>query len=240
MTAKEHYANHLGDFYSWMSGDFEKNQYEQQKFFIDQKICPSISGIAIDLGAGNGLQSISLAKLGFTVKAIDFNKQLLAELKANSNHLQIELFENDIRLFKNYSFPNPELIVCAGDTITHLASRDEIKQLIEDCSDTLCNKGKLILTFRDYSNVLEGNDRFIPVKGDESKILTCCLDYYDSEVRVTDLLYTKTDAGWEQSVSSYYKVRVSQRDILTMIEDCGLKILLNEPINRLITIIAQK
>jgi 2-polyprenyl-3-methyl-5-hydroxy-6-metoxy-1,4-benzoquinol methylase len=36
--------------------------------------------LAIDLGCGHGLQSISLANLGFCVKAVDFNTQLLHHL----------------------------------------------------------------------------------------------------------------------------------------------------------------
>ena len=240
MTAKEHYDNHLGNFYSWMAGDFATMQNEQQNLFICQNIHPVTSGLALDLGAGNGLQSISLAKLGFTVKAVDFNKQLLAELEINSKNLPIEVIEDDIRLIKNHSFPEPELIICAGDTITHLSDKNEIKQLIKDCSDLLCDQGKFILSFRDYFSALDGDSRFIPVKADDNKILTCCLDYSDSQVRVTDLLYTKIGTGWQQSVSSYFKVRVSQSEIADMIEDCGLTILFNEPINRLITIIAQK
>ena len=41
-------------------------------------------GIAIDLGAGCGFQSIPLARLGFTVTAIDLDEKLLDELQKNS------------------------------------------------------------------------------------------------------------------------------------------------------------
>lgn len=52
MTVKEHYDNHLGNFYSWMAGDFNTKQNEQQRFFIEQKILPFDTGVVIDLGAG--------------------------------------------------------------------------------------------------------------------------------------------------------------------------------------------
>lgn len=104
----------------------------------------------------------------------------------------------------------------------------------------LCKQGKFILSFRDYSNALIGDDRFILVKSDENKILTCCLDYLTDHVLVTDLLQTKTETGWQQSISSYYKVRITTSDIIDMLQDNGLKILFNEPIDRMTTIIAQK
>jgi len=240
MTVKEHYDNHLGNFYSWMAGDFNTKQNEQQRFFIEQKILPFDTSIAIDLGAGHGLQSVSLAKLGFTVKAIDFNQQLLSELSANSQGLPIEIIYDDIRTVKNYSFPKPELIVCTGDTITHLSDKKEIKQLIKDCVDVLCDNGKFIISFRDFSNPLIGDSRFIPVKSDDSRILTCCLDYLDNQVLVTDLLYTKIKNEWHQSISSYYKIRIGVTEIVDLIQDVGLKVLYNEPVNRLIMIVAQK
>jgi hypothetical protein len=32
MTVKEHYDQHLGNFYAWMSGDFTEKQREQKNF----------------------------------------------------------------------------------------------------------------------------------------------------------------------------------------------------------------
>ena len=84
MTVKEHYDNHLGNFYSWMCGNFDEKQRKYQQFFTKNNIVPLSSKIAIDLGAGHGIQSSALAKLGFKVHAVDFNEQLLGELKNNT------------------------------------------------------------------------------------------------------------------------------------------------------------
>jgi 2-polyprenyl-3-methyl-5-hydroxy-6-metoxy-1,4-benzoquinol methylase len=240
MTAKEHYENHLGNFYSWMIGDFETRQKEHQQFLEEHNIAPNSTGTAIDLGAGNGIQSVSLARLGFRVKALDFNKQLLAELETNRRHLPIEIIEDDIRAVTNYRAEKPELIVCWGDTLTHLESLAEIEKLISDAAEILAENGKLILSFRDYSVPLTGDARFIPVKADETKILTCCLDYENEKVRITDILHYKTENGWLQKVSSYYKVRISPAEIEAIVSESGLKITFQKPVSRLSTIIAEK
>jgi SAM-dependent methyltransferase len=240
MTAKEHYDNHLGDFYSWMIGDFETKQKEFQQFLEKNNIFPKSSRTAIDLGAGNGIQSVSLARLGFRVKAVDFNRQLLAELAENRRDLPVEIIEDDIRAVEKYAGENPELIICWGDTLTHLESLAEIENLIADGASVLTGGGKLILSFRDYSAALEGDARFIPVKADETRILTCCLDYEAERLRVSDILHHKTENGWMQKVSSYYKVRVSPAQIEAIIEESGLKIRFNEIVARMNTIIAEK
>lgn len=240
MTVKEHYDKHLGNFYSWMAGDLETKQKEFQTFLQENGLLPTTTKVTIDLGAGHGIQSVPLAKLGFKVTAVDFNKQLLEELKVNAKGLNIELLNDDIQKVKQFEDKEPELIICCGDTLTHLDSITDIKEFLRDISSTLIKGGRLLLSFRDYSNELNGDDRFIPVKGDETKILTCILDYGKETVRVTDLLHEKTESGWKQKVSSYNKVRVSTNEIVRLLESNGMEIQFNQLVNRLTTIIAIK
>jgi SAM-dependent methyltransferase len=240
MTVKEHYDQHLGHFYSWMAGNFDEKQKEHQQFLIEHQIKPSSTQFAVDLGAGHGIQSVSLAKLGFKMKAIDFNRQLITELKLNSKGFDIDVIEDDIRLFNKHIDTKPELIICWGDTITHLNSEIEIEQLLINCCEALNENGKLIISFRDYSNELVGDNRFIPVKSDENRILTCFLEYSPKQVRVTDLFYEKENSGWKQKVSSYNKIRISVFSIKNILLKNGMKIIFDDLVNRLNTIIAIK
>lgn len=240
MTVKEHYDNHLGNFYSWMLGDFDERKNDFIKFSKEYGIVPLRSKVAIDLGAGNGIQSVALAELGFRVKAVDFNTQLLSELESRKNGQEIEIINDDIRAVSKFRDIEPELIVCCGDTVSHLNSLTEVEELIKDIFTTLTSNGKVALTFRDYSNELKDTSRFIPVKSDSNKILTCLLEFFPNRVRVTDILHEKENGNWKQKVSSYEKVRISKDIILKMLKKTGFEITLNETINRMITIIAQK
>lgn len=239
MTAKEHYENHLGHFYSWMAGDFQLKCNEFRNLLNENSILPSSNKLAVDLGAGHGLQSIPLAELGFKVLAIDFNQHLLDELDVNAKDLNIRTINDDIRHARNLR-DRPELIVCCGDTLSHLNDKTEIKTLLSLISNSLGEKGKLILSFRDYSNKLTGTDRFIPVKCDENKILTCILDYDDEFVSVTDLLHEKVNNEWQQKISSYKKIRLLTTEIVAYLEEVGMTIIFNKFINRMVTIIAVK
>jgi SAM-dependent methyltransferase len=239
MTVKEHYDNHLGHFYSWMTGDFQTKNIDFKNFLINNFVKPSSNKIAIDLGAGHGLQSIPLAEVGFQVIAIDFNQQLLDELKINARDLDVRVINDDIKKVETFA-DKPELIVCCGDTLSHLDNKTEVKSFIANIAKSLDKNGKLILSFRDYSNKLTGNERFIPVKSDDSKILTCFLDYEDDFVNVTDLLYEKTNDDWKQKVSTYKKVRLLTNEIVGHLEGNGMTIKFNQIVNRLTTIIASK
>lgn len=240
MSVKEHYDNHLGNFYSWMMGNLEKESNKAEDFFKKNNVFPKHSKLAIDLGAGHGIHTTALGRIGFQVKALDFNGQLLKELKNNTRDLLVEIAEEDIRLVKKYKKEEPELIICMGDTIVHLDNRKEIIQFIGDCTETLFPNGKLILSLRDYSSELIGSNRFIPVKSDENRILTCFLEYERDAVSVTDLLYEKSGTGWNLKISSYKKVRISPLEISNITESFGLKVLLEEKTNGLTTFIFQK
>ena len=199
MNIREHYENHLANYYSWMFGDFNDKLNENYRFFQCHNINPISSKIAIDLGAGCGFQSIPLAKIGFEVIAVDFSKKLLDELKSKSSGLSIEAIENDILNFDAYSDYKPELIVCMGDTITHLDSLKSIQELIFNNYEILLKNGKLILTFRDLGFELNDEDRFIPVNSDNNRIFTCFLEYHPTYVKVFDIVYEKEKRRWIQN-----------------------------------------
>jgi len=244
MTVKEHYDNHLADFYSWMIGDFDKGKNSFKDFCFNHEIKPNKTGSAIDLGAGNGIQSIALSEIGYTVKAVDFNDKLLTELKDKINRLpnglSVELIKGDIRNVKTFSKSLVDLIICCGDTISHLETFEQVDKLIQDCFDSLDDNGYLILTFRDYSFELTDIQRFIPVKSDKNRILTCVIDYSEDKVTVTDLLHEKHHQTWTQKVSSYDKLRIRIDNLIDKVEEIGFSIIANENKNRMIHLILKK
>lgn len=239
MNTREHYDQHLGDFYDWMVGDFEAKQQEQYDFFVAHHITPTSNGVAIDLGAGHGLQSIPLAKIGFHVQAVDFNQQLLAQLKTKSVGYDIQIIQDDLMHFSQ-RMPEAELMVCMGDTIAHLDTFEDLQNLITHCYHSLLPGGKLIASYRDYSGALTGTQRFIPVKSDENRILTCILDYSEEKVTVTDQLYEKTERGWVQKISAYQKIRVTSEIVHRYLAQTGFKDVKSESNNRMIYTIAEK
>lgn len=240
MTTKEHYDRHLAHFYAWMVGDFQEKKDNFATFCRQHNISPTASQVAIDLGAGHGIQSIALAELGFKVIAIDFSATLLEALSARKQQLPIEIIHADIKTVRKYGNRQPELIVCCGDTLPHLATIEEITKLIADAYDSLLPGGKLLLSFRDYAQALTGASRFIPVRSDANRVLTCFLEYSPDKVQVTDLLYEQVDGQWQQKVSTYEKARISEAGVLKVVEDGGFNMVLQETTQRMVTLLAQK
>ncbi len=240
MKVIDHYENHLASYYDWIYGGFENKIDENMAFFNKNNIIPHLSKVAIDLGAGSGFQTIPLAKKGFKVFSVDFSEKLLNELIIRKNNLDITIINSNILDFSGYQNNNPELIVCMGDTLTHLESVDDVKLLLNNCRLQLMDGGILILTFRDLTHELTGINRFIPLRNDENKIFTCFLEYYPEYVNVYDIVNERVNDRWSQKISYYKKIKISPEDIKTSLEELNFKIKLYEIDKGLVTVIAGK
>lgn len=209
-TVKEHYDRLLSDVYSWAFGGFESGIERNIDFFKKHAIRPARSGVAIDLGAGCGFQTIPLAKAGFSVTAIDVDEKLLKELKNHSGTLAVSIVQDDLINFDKYAEDKAEIIVCMTDTLIHLESKDKVLSLFSKVIASLEPGGKFIITFRDLSSTLSELDRFIPVRSDENMIFTCFLEYEPETVKVHDIIYKRNHAEWNLHKSFYRKLRLSK------------------------------
>lgn len=241
-TAKDHYDQQLASVYSWMAGTPEAAIKRNHELFCRLQLDSHSKGLAVDLGAGSGFQSIPLADLGFSVIAVDFCAALLSELSNGAKHLSIQTVHDDILNFSEHIDEQAQVIVCMGDTLTHLESLNAVQSLLLRAGNALATNGKLILTFRDYVSVEpQGTQRFIPVQSDESTILTCFLEYREDIVEVYDLVYRKEGDRWTLSASSYPKLRIDQSWVCDRLRGAGLEVIRNEMISGgMICIVAEK
>lgn len=237
---QQHYETHLADHYSWMLGGMEHKMTEHKQLFQSLQLKPSQSGIAIDLGAGNGMQSIPLAELGYQVSAVDFSGKLLTELEQSRQDLPIRIIEADILDFNQYAHLQPELVVCMGDTLPHLTSLEDLRKLFEQIHDQLQPGGQFILSFRDLSHELKGADRFIPVRSDNDVIFSCFLEYFEGHVQVHDIVHKRENGNWRQKVSTYQKLRLSAENVVPILKEVGFKIGSQSTFNVMQLIIAKR
>jgi 2-polyprenyl-3-methyl-5-hydroxy-6-metoxy-1,4-benzoquinol methylase len=136
---------------------------KNREFFSSHAVTPRANRIAIDLGAGCGFQSVPLAMLGFSVIAVDFCQPLLDALRSHAGDLAVETIQSDICIHSSWSGRRPALIVCMGDTLTHLPTWSAAEDLLRHCFLELDPGGRLVLTLRDYSREPDGAMVVIPV-----------------------------------------------------------------------------
>jgi 2-polyprenyl-3-methyl-5-hydroxy-6-metoxy-1,4-benzoquinol methylase len=225
VSVANHYARHLGPIYTWMVGDVGA-ALSRSDAELDALPLPSTrAGTAVDLGAGFGLHSLPLARRGFKVVAIDSYEPLLQELVSRKGPLPIRTVDADLLTFRAHIAEPVDVIVCMGDTLPHLPNLSSVESLLGDVAASLSPGGLFIATFRDYvSTPLQGDGRFILVRSDEQRILTCFLEYADSTVTVHDLLHQLEGGSWRLHVSSYAKLRLAPERVVEQLSSLGLSV----------------
>jgi len=237
-TVTEHYASHLAPVYLWMAGGLDA-ALSRGEAEIDI-VCPSAANglIAVDLGAGFGMHSVSLARRGYSVVAIDTSAILLGILRDQVRTLPVSIVEDDFVAFPKYLDAKAKLILCMGDTLTHLPELSSVEQLFADIADSLHVGGMFIATFRDYTTPLTETGRFIPVRSDNDRILTCFLEYGDNYVTVHDVLHERLGSSWQQRVSAYRKLRLSPEWVAEALQAQGFSVRVEQGFAGMVRVVA--
>ena len=170
-SVREHYDTRLGPIYGWMLGDFELAKDAARTELRALGLVEGAGRAAMELGAGPGAHAIVLAEAGYTVTAIDTCAHLVEELRAHGGD-RVRCVHDDLLHLRRHCHGALDVIVCMGDTLTHLASLLSVERLFEAIAETLKPGGTFVTTFRDYDATgLDGVARFVPVRQDDRRIL---------------------------------------------------------------------
>ena len=236
----EHYENHLAPIYIWMAGGLG-TAIARGRAEVEA-VCPrpAQGQWAIDLGAGFGMHAVPLAEIGYSVLANDSSSTLLEVIKDHVTPVPIMTIQDDLRSFKRYLNDRAALVICMGDTLTHLPDPQSVERLFGDVAETLIHGGTFMVSFRDYSTPLIGQKRFIPVRSDSERILTCFLEYEDAAVTVHDILHEREGARWHQRVSAYRKLRLSPDWVTLALEASGLQVTREQGLAGMVRLVAKR
>src|ERR1700735_3836773 len=178
-SVEEHYSGLLAKHYTWMFGTSFAAKVAEQRAILEDTLAGAARGLAVDLGSGPGFQTIALAEMGYSpVVAMDTSAELLEELRSNAGSRDVVVVQGDLLRVGEFvgvetDIGLADVMVCMGDTITHLRSKEDVVRLLRSVSDALAVGGRFVVSYRDLSVEAVGVDRFIPVYGDDERVMTC-------------------------------------------------------------------
>jgi SAM-dependent methyltransferase len=218
---QHHYETLLAPIYEWMAGGADAamgaGAADLQEFLAARP------GLAIDLGAGFGAHAIPLARAGWRVVAIDSSALLLEELRSAAQGLRITACVDDLLNLEDHVAAHAaDLVLCMGDTLTHLPDEAAVARLARSVASALAPGGRFAATFRDYTSLPARDSRFIHVRSDAGRIHTCFLEEAGARVRVHDVVHERLGGRWSMKVSSYHKVRLSPDGVAHCFRSVGL------------------
>src|SRR5262249_51775582 len=148
-SVAEHYERVLSPVYSWMAGGaaaaLDAGAAEVAALSLD---LPKDALVA-DLGAGFGMHAIPLARAGARVIAIDSSQQLLDGLQTLAGARPITRVRADLLNFRSHLDGEPAVVLCLGDTLTHLPEHTNVDFLVQEVAEVLAPGGRFVISFRD-------------------------------------------------------------------------------------------
>ena len=127
-----------------------------------------------------------------------------------------------------------------GDTLTHLPSLASVEQLLARAAGALAPRGRFVATFRDYTSARLEEDRFILVRSDADRLLSCFLEYAAEHVNVHDVLHEKHAGAWQMRVSAYRKLRLSPDRIGEALGAHGLVVNVDRAASGMVRVVATR
>lgn len=121
----------------------------------------------LDAACGTGMHAIALAQRGHLAAGADSSPGMIGKAAANASPAGVSIrfetcgFGSLAGCFKGDSLMPFDLLLCLGNSLPHLLSKDAIRAALADFSACLRPGGMLLIQNRNFDAVLEKRERWI-------------------------------------------------------------------------------
>ncbi|MBQ8123935.1 MAG: class I SAM-dependent methyltransferase [Ruminococcus sp.] len=185
------------------------------------------NNILLDLACGTGSISQEMARQGFDVIGVDLSDEMLGiaiEKKFDSG-LNIQYLCQDMRNID--MFGTIGITICALDSINHLSTAEDVRQVFEKVALFAEPKGLLIFdvnTLYKHRNIL-ANNTFTYETDSVYCVWENSLDPKTDEVKMELVFFEKEENGlWSRSSDSFSEKAYSEELIEQLLDECGLEL----------------
>lgn len=125
----------------------------------------------LDLACGDGKYSDSILAEDRNVTGVDLDKGMLEEAekrfdkKNNIKFIYGDMLELSRIIYKEERFDG---VFCIGNSLVHLTSPENIKQVLKELNLVMENNGKLVIQVINYDRILNDNINFLPTIKNEN------------------------------------------------------------------------
>lgn len=164
------------DLSSFYDGVFPLNAYKLK--FIQDNIIKE--GLAIDVACGVGIDAIALTKQGYNIEGFDLESEMIIKAvnSAKQKQLKIKFFEASmLDINKYYDNNSISSLLCTGNSLVHLNTKNEIINFINNSYKLLKTKGILLIQIINFDRVLDNNITQLPTIVNNEQALTFTRNY---------------------------------------------------------------
>lgn len=187
--------------------DWEHREKIEGSFFLELLESASANSV-LDSATGTGFHSVVFANAGYDVYAVDGCPKMVEVAKDNfvkHNFESLPCSVGDWRQRETLPDKKFDAVVCLGNSLAHLFTREDLVSSLRTFYELLHNGGTLIIDHRNYDGVLAGD-----VDG-SSKNYCCTGLHTNCELKLlsestVEIIYTVGDEKPESIVTHAWKL----------------------------------
>jgi SAM-dependent methyltransferase len=203
--------------------------------FLEDQIrlaAPGIQNLRIlDAACGTGMHAIALAKKGYETAGADSSRGMIERARENAQKAQVSTrfetagFGQLSNLFGTGQF---QAVLCLGNSLPHLVTRENLVEALVDFSDCLSPGGVAIIQNRNFDLVLEQQRWMEPQtyqEGNREWLFLRSYDFEPGELLTFHVisLYREGKTAWQQSVRSTRMRALTFEKLDSVLADSGFE-----------------
>lgn len=201
---------------------------ENQLSFIRKTVGAAPKKI-LDVACGSGGYSTALAKSGYSVAAIDLDDRMveIAREKATQGNLDMDVSKCDMKEIAWVFKQQFDCIFCIGNSIVHLGSMEDIRDVLAQMRSRLVNGGVVILQIINYDRIIRFGIGGLPAIKNEDAGFEFTRKYVYDETKnlmhFNTVFSVNSTAGKKTYENSIELLPVRSADMFEMLGDAGFK-----------------
>lgn len=132
--------------------------------FVQKKVGDLTEKQILDIGCATGELALNLAANGSKVVGIDLNEDLLTQAKTNKKHAQLKFQKGDmLKLDLTFQKQPFDAVLCFGNTLVHLQTKELIKKMLTGVFDVLKPGGHFLMQILNYDYIIKEQVSELPL-----------------------------------------------------------------------------
>lgn len=183
-------------------------------------------GLSVDIACGVGTDVRELINQGFKVEGLDLDNSMIIEAERKSKEQGILtrwITGSMLELEQYYSKDTLSNIMCTGNSLVHLPSREDIFTFIEEAYKCLSDDGILIIQIINFDRILDQRIERLPtiINEEEQVKFVRKYEHMDTPSGTKIKFIGELEKAGKRTINSVDLLAMRQNDLIAIMNEVG-------------------
>ncbi|WP_105617624.1 class I SAM-dependent methyltransferase [Vallitalea okinawensis] len=185
-------------------------------------------GLSVDIACGVGTDVRELMDRGFKVEGLDLDNSMISEAKRKSEEQGVitrYITGSMLEMEKYYGDDTLTNVLCTGNSLVHLPSRDDIFTFIQEAYRCLEDHGKLIIQIINFDRILDQKVQGLPTIINEEQQVKFVRKYEHMNTPAGTVIkfIGELEKGDKKTINSVNLLALRKNELIEILKKVGFK-----------------